>query len=246
MIPKILVIPDTQAKEGVPTEHLHNLGHFIVEERPDVIVHIGDHWDMPSLSSYDKGTARAEGRRVRADIQAGNEAMQLILAPLRKVQDHQRQMRKRVYSPDMHFFVGNHEERITRYENQNPEVQGALGWDTLDLSDWTVHPFLQPHTIGGVDFCHYFYNPNSGKPIGGTMEFRLNKVKRSFVQGHEQGLKYANDAIGDRRIHGLMVGSCYLHDEHYKGPQGNNHWRGFAVLNNVQDGDYDLELHRIN
>lgn len=245
MIPKILVIPDTQVKEDVPLHHIQELANYIVEERPNVIVHIGDHWDMPSLSSYDKGTARAEGRRVRADINAGNEAMQILLQPLRALQSLQRSNRKRVYSPDMHFFIGNHEERITRYENQNPEVQGALGWDQLDLRGWTVHPFLRPHTIGGVDFAHYFYNPNSGKPFGGSMEYRLNKVKRSFVQGHEQGMKYAYDCIGDRRIHGLMVGSFYLHDEHYKGPQGNNHWRGFAVLNNVENGDFDLELHRI-
>ena len=245
MINKILVIPDTQVKPGVDITHLAELGHWIVEEKPDVIVHIGDHWDMPSLSSYDKGTARAEGRRVVGDIEAGNAAMQLLLQPLRDQIRRRRELRKKVYSPEMHFFVGNHEERITRYENHHPEVQGAIGWDQLDLSGWTVHPFLQPHTIGGVDFAHYFYNPNSGKPFGGSMEYRLNKVKRSFVQGHEQGIKWAQDTVGNRKINGLMVGSFYSHDEHYKGPQGNNHWRGFAVLNNVVDGDYDLELHRI-
>lgn len=246
MIGKILVIPDTQVKAGVDLSHLVDMSHWIVENRPDVIVHIGDHWDMPSLSSYDKGTARAEGRRVREDIEVGNDAMRLLLQPLRDLQAQQRSNRKRVYSPEMHFFIGNHEERITRYENANPEVQGAIGWDQLDLRDWRVHGFLQPHTIGGVAFAHYFYNPNSGKPFGGTMDYRLNKVKQSFVQGHEQGMKYAYDCIGTRRIHGLMVGSFYKHDEHYKGPQGNSHWRGFAVLNNVEDGDYDLELHRIN
>lgn len=245
MINKILVIPDTQVKPGVDISHLVKLGREIVEERPDVIVHIGDHWDMPSLSSYDKGTARAEGRRVREDIEAGNAAMQVLLAPLRDLQRNQRANRKRVYSPDMHFFIGNHEERITRYENQHPEVQGAIGWDQLDLRDWTVHPFLEPHTLGGVTFAHYFYNPNSGKPFGGSMEYRLNKVKRSFVQGHEQGMKYAYDTVGDRRINGLMVGSFYLHDEHYKGPQGNNHWRGYCYLRNVDKGDYDLQLIRI-
>ena len=245
MIKKLLVIPDTQVKPDVPLQHLEMLSEWIVEERPDVIVHIGDHWDMPSLSSYDKGTARAEGRRVREDIEAGNHAMQLLLGPLRRLQAAQRANRKRVYDPEKHFFIGNHEERITRYENQHPEVQGAIGWDQLDLSDWTVHPFLTPHTLGGVRFAHYFYNPNSGKPFGGSMEYRLNKVKQSFVQGHEQGMKYAYDTVGERRINGLMVGSFYLHDEHYKGPQGNSHWRGFAVLNNVHEGDYDLELIRI-
>ncbi len=242
MIPKLLLIPDTQVKPGVDISHLARLGEWIVRERPDVIVHIGDHWDMPSLSSYDRGSAKAEGRRVVQDIDAGNHAMHVLLEPLRRLQESQRHNRKRVYSPEMHFVPGNHEERILRYENNHPEVQGALGFDTLDLRDWIVHPYLQPVVLGGVEFCHYFYNPLSGKPFGGSAEYRLNKIKRSFVQGHEQGLKYHIEAVGDRRLHGLVAGSFYLHDEEYKGPQANNHWRGFCVLHNVEGGEYDLEI----
>lgn len=246
MIEKLLLIPDTQVKPGVSTDHLEALGHWIVEERPDAVVHIGDHWDMPSLSSYDRGTAKAEGRRVIEDIEAGNAGMRRLLRPLKQLQQQQRLNRKRVYTPEMHFFIGNHEERITRYENHHPEVQGAIGWDNLDLSAWTVHGFLQPHNLGGVEFCHYFYNPMSGKPFGGSAEYRIGKIKRSFVQGHEQGFKYHIEPVGDKRIHGLVAGSFYTHDEDYKGPQANNHWRGFCVLHNVENGEYDLEVRGVD
>lgn len=244
MIKKLLLVPDTQVKPGVPLDHLYDLGLEIVEERPDAIVHIGDHWDMPSLSSYDRGSAKAEGRRVLEDIAAGNNAMHVLLAPLRRLQEGQRNNRKRVYSPKMYFLMGNHENRIKRYENSHPELQGFAD-NQLDLSGWMVIPFLKVLSLEGVDFSHYFYNPNSGKPFGGSMEYRLSKVKRSFVQGHEQGIKYAQEAVGDRRIHGLMAGAFYLHDEDYKGPQGNNHWRGYCYLNNIVDGDYDLDIRRI-
>lgn len=40
---------------------------------------------------------------------------------------------------------------------------------------------------------------------------------------------------------GLVAGAFYMHDEEYKGPQANNHWRGVCMLNNVHDGVYDLE-----
>lgn len=241
-IKKLLLIPDTQVRPGVQLDHLGNMGEYIAEVRPDAIVHIGDHWDMPSLSSYDKGTAKIEGRRVRTDIEAGNTAMQLLLEPLRRLQAHQALNKKKVYRPKMDFFMGNHEHRIHRYENNHPEVQGALGYDTLDLRMWNVHDFLDVHTIGGVNFAHYFYNPNTGRPIGGTAEHRLNKVKQSFVQGHEQGFKYHMEAVGNKRIHGLVAGSFYTHDEEYKGPQGNTHWRGACMLHNVKDGMYDLEV----
>ena len=49
-----IFIPDTQVKTGTPTEHLIAAGNYIASKRPDVIIHAGDHWDMPSLSSYEK------------------------------------------------------------------------------------------------------------------------------------------------------------------------------------------------
>lgn len=82
----ILLIADTQTKEGQEWPHLAKLGDFIVRRRPDVIVHIGDHWDMPSLSSYDRGTRKAEGKRVYQDIAAGNAAMDVLLHDLKKLQ----------------------------------------------------------------------------------------------------------------------------------------------------------------
>ena len=80
---RILVIPDTQVKPGVNTDHLEWAGHYAVKMKPDVIVHIGDHWDMPSLSSYDKkGGRQMEGKRYVKDIDAGNEAMDRFMAPI--------------------------------------------------------------------------------------------------------------------------------------------------------------------
>ena len=60
---KHLVIPDVQAKPGVPLEHLDWLGQYIVAKKPDVVVCLGDFADMESLSSYDVGKRSYEGRR---------------------------------------------------------------------------------------------------------------------------------------------------------------------------------------
>ena len=51
-----LIIPDTQIKPDANYDHMTWAGHYAVKMKPDVIVHLGDHWDMPSLSSYDVGT----------------------------------------------------------------------------------------------------------------------------------------------------------------------------------------------
>src|SRR5690606_39763041 len=43
-----------------------------------------------------------------------------------------------------------------------------------------------------------------------------------------------------RVIRGVVAGSCYLHDESYKG-NANSHWRGIVVLNAVYpDGRFSV------
>ncbi len=78
-----LFISDTQVKPDIPLDHLTRLGKYIVDKKPDVIIHIGDHWDMPSLSIYDKGKKKAEGRRYKQDVDAGNAGMKALLKPLK-------------------------------------------------------------------------------------------------------------------------------------------------------------------
>jgi len=238
---KHLLIPDTQVKEGVPLEHLEALGNYIVAKRPDVIVHIGDHWDMPSLSAYDRGKKSSEGRRVHIDIEAGQRGMETLLAPLWALQARQRANKKKVYQPEMHFTIGNHEERILRHVESHAELEGSLSLDSLNIEGfgWTVHDFLQPVNIDGIDYCHYFYNPNSGRPYGGTVVNKLKHIKSSFSMGHQQGLQiHTETANNGRKLWGCVAGSFYQHSENYKGPQGNDHWHGIVMKHNVSDGDY--------
>ena len=75
-----VVLPDTQVKAGVPTDHLRWIGRYIWDQfhdKPNVkIIHLGDHWDMPSLSSWDApGSKDMEGRRYMEDVEAGNEGI---------------------------------------------------------------------------------------------------------------------------------------------------------------------------
>ena len=46
-----LVISDTQVKgSSASYDYLECAGHYAAEKKPDVIIHIGDHFDMESLS----------------------------------------------------------------------------------------------------------------------------------------------------------------------------------------------------
>jgi hypothetical protein len=65
----------------------------------------------------------------------------------------------------------------------------------------------------------------------------LKNVGRSFVVGHKQCLDIAiKPSIDGKMQIGIVNGAFYPHDEEYKGPQGNNHFRGITVLHDVKQG----------
>jgi len=237
---KHLMIPDVQAKPGVPLDHLKWIGEFIVDKQPDVIVCIGDFADMESLSSYDKGKKSFEGRRYKADIASAKKAMDLLLGPLRSYNDKAVENHRKQYKPRMVMTLGNHEQRISRVTNDNPELDGVVSYDDLPYQDWEVHDFLKPVIIDGVLYVHYLSNPMSGKPYAGTALNQLAKAQQSFCVGHKQTLDIATyfSPMG-KQTWGIVAGACYQHDEDYKGYQGNAHFRGVVMLHDVHEGQHD-------
>lgn len=239
------VIGDTQIKPGVPTDHLRWIGQYLVDQfaGQDVrVICVGDWFDMPSLSAYDKGKKAMEGRRYRADVAAGNRGLTIIRRPLLKYNLARARARRKQWWPKQDFLLGNHEYRVVRACEEDPQLEGVISYDDFNLKElgWTVHDFLKPVVIDGIMYSHYFYNPNTGRPLAGeNLETRLKTIGRSFTQGHQQGLKVATRYVGEARHQGLVIGSTYLHDEKYLGYQGNTYWRGIMVCHQVEKGQYD-------
>lgn len=240
---RIVIIPDTQVKPGVPTEHLSWAGRAIVEYMPDYVVHIGDHWDMPSCSSHDMaGSLETEGRRIVEDIEAGNKAFELLIKPMQKEIQRRVITRKKRWHPQCHFLFGNHEQRLTRVVSNDAKWDGVIGLGAMKTPGFIRHDFLKITTIEGIRFCHYFPNPLSGRAIGGTIPNRLNHIGGSFVQGHQQGFQYGCKQYPDKVAHGLVCGRFYSHHESYRPADvQNTEWNGIVVLNETRNnGDYDL------
>jgi hypothetical protein len=233
------VIPDCQVKPGYSVEYLTHIGRHILHKRPEVIVCLGDFADMESLSSWDKGKKSFEGRRYTKDIAASHLAMQALLRPIREhnltcaPEDYYRPER-------MVLTLGNHEDRITRAVNSNAEFDGLMSVDHLDYASygWQVVPFLEPITIDGVAYCHYFTSGVMGRPVGSAQAL-LSKKHMSCVAGHQQGKLIADTYRADgKRICALIMGSAYEHNEDYLGPQGNRHFRGIVMLHDVNEGEF--------
>jgi len=234
-LPMHICIPDLQVKPGVPLNHCEWIGKYIAEKQPHVVVNLGDHTDMASLSSWDKKKLDFEGRRFEGDIEASLLANELLTTPCYEAGQWD--------DTDWHITIGNHEHRIDRFVQDNPELAGFVDLDKLQYEYYYdhVHQFLVPVAIDGVTYAHYFYNPNTGRPFGGMIQTRIKQIGMSFTQGHCQGVDYAMRTLPNgTRQHGLVAGSCYLHREKYLGPQGHDHWNGLVLKYNVVGGNYDV------
>lgn len=235
-----IIIPDTQCRPNVPLDHLEWAGKYIARRRPDVIVVMGDWWDMPSLSSYDTGKKSYEGRRYRDDIEAGLRGMKLFTDPIRKVKS---------YKPRMIFLIGNHEERILRAIESDRKLEGTIGYHDFKLKEFgfEVHDFLEVVAVDGIAYSHFFPRAASGavmqaKRGAPTAKDQLKREGRSCTAGHAQGLDLACLPLGGKLQWGIIAGSFYQYEQGYLSPQGNQHWQGIVVKHEVKNGSFSPML----
>jgi hypothetical protein len=233
-------VPDTQVRPGVPIDHIHWIAEAIVEYMPDEVIVGGDWWDFPSLNGHEEpGSIGMENTRYQADLDAGNEAFEILCTPMEKEIARREQKHRKRWKPGKRFLRGNHEDRADRVARNDPKWQGVIGSHNCHTRDFTVYPFLDRVWLDGVCYSHFFQNSHSKHAIGGSVDNRLNKIGASFVQGHEQGWRYGNRITGAGHTwHGVVAGSCYVHIENYRGAQGQKHWRGVVVMNEVKNGDF--------
>jgi calcineurin-like phosphoesterase family protein len=229
-----LVIPDVQMKPGVRNDHMEWVGNYIVEKKPDTIICIGDFADMSSLCIYEKGKLPFEGRRYVNDVKAVRTAMDKLLKPL---DDYNRTAKKK-YTPRKVMTLGNHEDRITRVVNANPEYADKFDLEDLGYRDygWEVHPFLKVVEIDGIQYAHYFTSGVMGRPASSAAVV-LRERQQSATMGHVQHTDIAMHKKTQQIA--LFCGTCYLHDEEYLGQQGNNQRRQIVVKHEVEEGRYD-------
>jgi hypothetical protein len=197
---------------------------------------------MPSLSSYDVGKKSFEGRRYKNDVQATHEAMVALLHPLWEFNSKARKNKEKQWHPKLILTLGNHENRINRAVNDDPKLEGVLSVDDLGYEEygWSVVPFLDVHVEDGIAYSHYFTTGLMGRPVT-TAGACLAKKHMSCVQGHQQGLQIATAYKADgQMISSIIAGSCYEHNEDYMSSQGNKHWRGFLMLHDVDNGQFDI------
>lgn len=246
----ILVVPDSHARPGVSNNRYIWLANLAFKRKPDIIVQLGDWYDMPSLSSYDKGKKSFEGRRYAEDIAAGNDAINKFERTLNKLAGEEAARTKKArYRPRKYALIGNHEERILRATNNQPELDGTISYDDFLFKQygWSVHDYMVPVVLHDVAFSHCFGSGVMNKPIGGENPAAtlIKKKLHTCVAGHSHLRDFAERTnVADKRILGLFAG-CYLEPdqvESYAGEAQKLWWNGLVYLHDVKDGTFDPEF----
>lgn len=232
-----LVIPDSHAQPGYNNNRYDWLGKLIADVKPDVIINIGDHWDMPSLCSYDYGKKGFEGRRFKKDVAVGIEANDRVATAGRAAYRDAEKV----------FCYGNHEARINRVVESDAKMEGVIGLHSLQVEDYYDRSvgFLDAARIDGVNYSHYFTSGVMGRPIGGEHPAYqlISKKHESCTQGHSHMLDYCR-RVGPKghAVLGCAVGCYFDYHADYAGPANEMYWRGIVVKRNVCRGDYDPEF----
>jgi len=231
----ILVVPDSHAMPGIPNHRYEWLGRLANDQGVDVVVDIGDWFDMNSLNAYDKPGSRSfEGRRYWEDVDIGLDAR---LRFRRELAGHE---------PRLIACLGNHEARISRFLEEEPRFEDIIGLGDLRAEElgWEQVPFLEPIEVAGTWFSHYFISGVMSRPVGGVHQAAniIAKQLSSCVMGHTHVLDFAIRGTRGGFMLGLVVGCFFEHYMDWAGPQANALYnRGVAILRNAQGGEFDLE-----
>lgn len=245
-MPRVLVIGDAH----VNPEQMHNgeldrfaaLGKKIVADQPDYVIIIGDFLSMDCLSAWDKNKrAKMEGMRYHLEVEAGNKALDLLMAP---IQEWAKRTKKKM--PVFIYVEGNHEDRLTRYLETDPTFLGTVSIPKdlhLDKRKVQWVPYKDVFYVNGVGFTHIPIG-GAGRAIGNpaVCQKALKLFAHSVVFGHTHTLDHcAEHRHGAAHLNqSLSVGCFFYHVDDYAKGSKTDYWRGVVSLNIYSENRFDF------
>lgn len=237
----ILVVGDTHTELDQDLRRFRWLGCAIEDLKPTHVVLLGDHWDLASLCLHASKIER-EGIRLRAEIKPGVDALHIINAYSAGHRCHKV------------LLGGNHDDgRVSRMVGDNPHLEGLVDFEELlEPTGWEWVPFGEAYRLQGVAFEHYVRNAAGKAASSTTGTARAALTARhhaeSVVVGHSHTLStWRIGTVFGGVKRGLCAGCYFEHHADYAGAESNiNWWRGFIMLRDVKNGDYDMEEYRLD
>ncbi|HYF57307.1 MAG TPA: metallophosphoesterase, partial [Salinarimonas sp.] len=155
------------------------LGRLASEHRPERIIQIGDWSTNDSVNQHEDNST--EAARYKPKIRDDLDNL---------LQTHQyfRRGIAEDYRPKLDIVLGNHEQRLERFENANPEAVGTYTLardETFAQFGWRTRPYGELFYVEGVGFTHHPTN-GAGRAFGGKTgpQRAANESTVPVVSGH--------------------------------------------------------------
>ena len=207
-------------------ELFHNFLRFLEDFAPDIFIMGGDNMDVETISFWLKNKRKKlEGKRVKKEYEYYNENIH------KPIKERLRPNTKK------YWFKGNHEDRIRKALDENPESEGY--WEienNIDLSDWIVVEYPKAVKIGKVYFMHGIYtNKYYTEKTVDTFEKNTVVFHKHTFQAYTKITPINNEShtcIG-------VPGMCNLNPE-YRKDKPNSWLNGFISGYILPDGNFNL------
>lgn len=237
----MLILPDSHSKPTVPNERYSWLARLIVERKPDIIVDLGDFADMESLSSYNAGKLSGQNRHLINDLEAAKDARKRLTQPIRERQAQLVSNKKKHWNPELYAVGGNHEFRVNRFVDNNPELAGMFTQDVSEAAKlgWHWTDYQGRLQVEGINIRHNMQQ--GGRPVGGKYAAAalLDKGYESAIVGDSHKWDIATRTTwSGKKILGLVAGCYFGHEEAYAGTSNGDWDRFITILYDVKDGGY--------
>jgi len=178
---RLLVIGDLHQNPGQPhrLEVLTWIARYASKERFERIIQVGDWSSWDSVSAHDRNDTMAGRHKpsIRQDMENLKQSLQAWRAGIASG-----------YRPKQDILLGNHEYRLERWCNANPETAESFTVQRDELFTqfgWRVRPYGELFYVNGVGFVHHPVN-GAGRAYGGATgpQRAANHTTCPIVSGH--------------------------------------------------------------
>ena len=202
---------------------------FGADRKVGRVVQIGDWGTFDGASFHDKNdTLRARLKPpIRADLDNHKESVQTF-----------HNNKPTDWTPKLDVTLGNHENRLHRFENANPETAGMFS-NELETSfaqfGWKTRPYGEVMFVQGVGLSHHPTN-GAGRAFGGKTgpQRAANEMTSSFISGHTHAYQhFTTGKIGTVSGVDVMEVGCALpwgEVEDYAAHSIINWWYGLVIV----------------
>lgn len=228
---RVLMIGDLHQDPRHPhrVEVLAWAARFGSDRKVGRVVQVGDWGTFDGASFHDKNdTLKARLKpTIKQDLDNQKESLQAF-----------HNSRPADWNPKLDITLGNHENRLHRFENANPETAGMFS-NELETNfaqfGWQTRTYGEVMFIQGVGISHHPTN-GAGRAFGGKTgpQRAANELTCSFISGHTHAFQhYSTGKIGAMSGVDVMEVGCAMpwgEIEDYAINSITNYWWGLVIV----------------